>query len=218
MARAPAPSDPAGEGDDHVTLALTRTVDPTTTPILLAEAKQQVRATSDAEDSLLESYIAAAVSRVERYTSRALLTQTWAAKIDSFGDPEMCNGSGELIVPRPPLQSVSSIQYVDTDGDTQTLSSDTYTVDTDSQPGRIYLAPDKSWPSVYGKRHAVTITYVAGYGDAGSDLPADLVHALRLQFAHMFTHREPIVLGAIATTIPQGIESLLWNYRIWEAT
>lgn len=195
--------------------ALNRTTEPTTTPVELDAAKLHARVISDAEDTLLEGYLAAASDRVERYTCRSLITQTWTLKIDSFEDPDVYEG-GAIIVPRPPLASVTSITYVDTDEDTQTLSTDVYAVDTSSHPGRIYLKPSQSWPSLYDKRHAVTITYVAGYGASGADVPAGLMHAMRLLFSHYYENREPIVIGKVATRIPEAIASLLENYRIWE--
>src|SRR5262250_484486 len=45
--------------------------------------------------------------------------------------------AGAMNVPRPRLQSVESIQYIDRDGNLQTLSPTTgYRVDTANQPGR----------------------------------------------------------------------------------
>jgi hypothetical protein len=62
-----------------------------------------------------------------------------------------------------PLVDITQIQYVDSGGDTQTLSTDTYTVDTDSTPGRYYQAYNQSWPATRAIPKAVTVSYRAGY-------------------------------------------------------
>lgn len=199
-----------------MSLAIARTSEPATEPLSLVEGKQHLRLTTSNEDDLINAYIGAARDRVEVFTSRALITQTWTAYFDSFDDPEICDGFGALAVPRPPLQSITSIKYQDEDDVQQTLSTDVYAVDTTSIPGRVYLKPDQSWPTVYAKRHAIEMIFVAGYGTSSADLPSGIVHATRLLLSHYYEVREPIVLGTIATQIPESIQSLLWSYRIWE--
>ena len=76
---------------------------------------------------------------------------------------------------------MTSIQYVDDAGDTQTLSTSLYQVDTKSQPGRIIPAYGESWPTVRSDTlNAVTVNFVAGYGDDPEDVPAGLRHAVKL--------------------------------------
>jgi hypothetical protein len=62
-----------------------------------------------------------------------------------------------------PLIDITQIQYVDSAGDTQTLSTDVYTVDADSTPGRFYLSYNQSWPTTRSTPKAVTVSYRAGY-------------------------------------------------------
>ena len=62
-----------------------------------------------------------------------------------------------------PLIEVTQIQYVDTSGDTQTLGTSVYTVDTDSVPGIVYLAYNQSWPSLRDIPKNVTVSYRCGY-------------------------------------------------------
>ena len=53
---------------------------------------------------------------------RALLTQTWDMYLDEFP----C--AGEIIIPLSPLQSVTSVSYVDQHGATQTWASANYRI------------------------------------------------------------------------------------------
>lgn len=135
------------------------TTQPASEPVSLAQVKLQCRLdTSEidtTEDNLLKGYIAAARAWAEQYQNRAYVYQTITAKMDKFV-------SG-IELPRPPLISVDSITYVDSNGDSQTLSSSIYDVDTTSDPGLITLAYNQLWPTLRGDHHGVTITYKAGY-------------------------------------------------------
>lgn len=181
---------------------------PATEPVTTAELKSHLRVDSTDEDTLIASLGTAARQYVEEQTRRALVTQTWVLKLDEFPESD-----GEILLPRPPLVSVSSVTYVDTAGSTQTLSSSVYSVDTTDTPGRITLAYDQTWPTVRDQRNAITVTYVAGYG-AASAVPDALKAAIKLLVGHWFTNREGVVTGTIATEIPMAVDALLAPYRV----
>lgn len=127
-------------------------------PVNLAQAKIAANITGSADDGLLQVLISAARQQAETITHRALVTSTFDLKLDAFP------GSDDVIeIPLPPLQSVTSITYLDGDGASQTMDSDDYVVDISSEPGRVYLAYGASWPSTQNRRDAVTIRFVAGY-------------------------------------------------------
>lgn len=166
-------------------LALTRTAKgysmslylvtaPTIEPVTVEEAKGTARVDITADDGLIYSLIVTARTLAETITGRQMVTATYRQKLDRFPSAAI-NGQLYLELPKPPLQSVSSITYVDTAGDTQTLSSDLYTVDTDSEPGRVILDYGESWPSTRDVAQAVTITFVAGY--AITSYTADTISA-----------------------------------------
>jgi len=151
--------------------SLTRTVEPTTEPVTLLEVKEALRVDHSNDDVDLSRLIEAARIAVERDTRRSLITQTWRLKLNGWW-------SGTIQIPMPPLQSVSSITYVDTAGDTQTWASTEYDVYTDDEPGVIALGYNKTFPATRGHYRDVTITYVAGYGDAETDVPEYLKRAV----------------------------------------
>lgn len=99
-------------------------------------------------------------------------------------------------MPLGPLQSVSSITYVDTDGVTQTLSSGAYVVDDKSERGWVVLASGEEWPSTYDVINAVTISFVAGYGDATTDVPEPLREMILLIVTQWHEHRKTVHVGA----------------------
>lgn len=187
--------------------SLELSVEPASEPVTLDEFKAHARILGNDEDSALESIIASARQAVEVFTRRSFIRTTWVKRLDRFPSDRT------IWLERPPLESVTSVQYIDEAGATQTLAASEYDVDTASEPGRIVLAPEKSWPSTESQRiNAVTITYRAGYGTSGSDVPAAIRQAVLLLAGHWEANREqvsPVHLRAI----PYGVERVVWAYR-----
>jgi len=183
---------------------------PSVEPVSTDEAKLHLRVDSDTDDDLIDVLIQAAREGVEESTGRALITQTWTYIADAFP------GEDRIELWHPPLQSVTSIKYTDSDGTEHTFSSDNYQVDTDSEPGRIVLTSGCSWPGdTLRAANGVEITFVAGYGDAATDVPASLLAAIKLTIGHLYEHREDVIVGKGARTLPSGADRILWRYKDW---
>ncbi len=130
---------------------------PVCEPVSLYEFKQALRlCVSDTDDDpLLTSLLVAARQTAEQYQRRAFIQQGVSMSLDCLP---------QVIQPvLPDLVSVESITYLDSAGDTQTLSSDLYDVDTLSLPGRITKAYGQTYPTTYAQESAVTVNYTAGY-------------------------------------------------------
>jgi len=187
---------------------LTRTVAPATAAISLATAKAHLRVEFADDDGYIEQLIEAATATVEgpNGIGLALVTQTWKLTRD-----------GGLFLPMElplgPVQSVTSVSYVDTDGAPQTLSSDAYDVFSDRRPAVIDLAYGASLPSVRKQLNAATVTFVAGFGATPDAIPADLRSALLLMIGHWYHQREAVVVGTTAVQLPMGVASILERYR-----
>ena len=128
---------------------------PAAAPVSLQEAKAHLRVDNTADDALILAMVAAATSDAEHRLGRALVQQTWEQVQDGFDD--------DIDLPNPPLVSVTSLKYIDTDGTEQTLSTSLYSVDGDSEPARILPAYGASWPGTRSVPSAVRARYVAGY-------------------------------------------------------
>ena len=152
-------------------MSFVRTIAPSVEPISLAEARTHCRRGNEL-DALLPLYIQAAREEAEAYTQRSLITQTWECRLDRF--PTDADGGPSIRLWHGPVQSISSVRYVDTLGATQTLSGALYTTDLGLEPGFVLPAVDTSWPDTLECANAVTVTFVAGYGDAASDVPAPI--------------------------------------------
>ena len=188
---------------------LTETVAPSVEPITTVEAKLHLRVDHGDEDAYIDTLVAAARQYIELVTRRSLVNTTFTLKLDAYPT--------EIRPPRSPLSSVTSITYVDTDGNTQTEASSVYNVDTDTEPGRISLAFNQSWSDTREQNNAVVVTFVAGYGAAASNIPAALREVVKMLTAHYYEFRQPVISGTIATKIPMHIESLIWMHRVLEA-
>lgn len=160
--------------------------------------------TNTTSDPYLAGLIAAARLWVEDTTRRALITQTWKLYLNAFDNA--------IEIPRAPLQSVTSITYVDTAGATQTVAASVYTVDTDSVPGRVLLAPDQLWPTdVDDREKGICITFVAGYGASGASVPVTDLHAIKLQLEILYDRPGPDYMAQLE----RARDALLATNRVY---
>jgi uncharacterized phiE125 gp8 family phage protein len=186
-------------------MGLRRTVEPVKHAVDCGEAKKQCEIASDdeAHDSHFHRLIAAATADVERHTRRALITQTWKLSLREFPF------NGRIELPRPPLQSITSIQYVSTSGTLTTLASSEYQVSVEASPGYVEPAYSKSWPSVRSETaDAIQITYVAGFGSGYASVPQQYQNAIYELVAFRFGNR-----GDVDTAIPKHIMWALQSLR-----
>lgn len=164
--------------------SLVRVSAPAALPISVAEAKAQMRVEGNDDDTIIERLVNAAVAfvDVQGVLGRAMITQTW----------------GEWLAPNPstvmlslgPVQSVSAIKYYDVDGVLQTATLADFNVF--GTPNRITITPKtgKAWPTTQTRDDAIKIEYVIGYGNAASDVPQTVRHALLMLVAHWYENRE----------------------------
>lgn len=169
-------------------MGLVQTVAPVVEPITLTEAKDHLRVDISDDDTLINALIEAARARAETETHRQFITATFEKTLDFF--PNV------IWLEKPKVQSVSSIQYIDTAGTTQTLPAAEFRVDVASEPARIEPAFGFTWPITRPIINAVTVTYVAGYGLAAA-VPEALKSAMKLLIGDMYENREEQIAGII---------------------
>ena len=204
----------------------------------LAQAKQHLRVEIPDDDCYIADLVTEAREYVEKTSGRSLLTQSWAATWDRFprylwaGPTAIGMGTalldqripfteledrrwaerGVIRLPRPPLQSVSSITYLDVTGVQQTLDPSLYLVDVASDPGRVTPSFEQLWPFTRAQISAVSIHFTAGYGTS-SQVPKIALRAMRLLIGHWYLYRELVTAGA-PQPIPAGVDALIalmWN-------
>lgn len=151
----------------------TSRTEPSTEPVTAAEVKTQTRIDYTEHDGELNALITTARKIAEEgYLWRALLTQTCIDKFDVFADAMELRWS--------PTIAITTVQYVDTAGTTQTLANTVYELGVINGAGVLRLKYGQSWPSIRSHEDAVTVTYTAGYGTAASNVPAPIRRGIML--------------------------------------
>lgn len=187
-----------------------------TEPVSLDTARLHLRLDTEGsppthpDDALVEALITVAREAVENFTEQTLAVNDFQLKLDFFKYLEIDLGTY-------PVNSITSISYIDTDGATVTMPSTDYVLDTFSKPSQIVLAFDKTWPAVRNQPNAVTVTFEAGYtgntSPVSNELPNSLKQAMLLTITDLYENR-----GAIASKqnyeIPLMVQYLMAAYRI----
>lgn len=181
------------------------TTSPEKEPISIGEARGCVDYLSKDRDDEIQALVRGAVGVIEGWEWRAILTQTITLYLDAFpsGDDE------RIYVPRPRLQEVTTLKYVDSEGVLQTLDPSWYAVDTLSEPGRIRPAYGKTWPVTRPMTDgAVQIVYKAGYGDDGASVPAETKLLVKFLVKHFWTNPSATTDMRV-DELPVGIGAML---------
>lgn len=175
-------------------MSLRLVTDATAEPVSVADLKTFIGlGQSTEEDAFLTAIEKAARQYAENYTKRNCLPQTWQLKLDEFPDDD-------ILLMRAPLSTDVTnvvITYLDpTSGDSTTLSSTSYTVDYDSEPGRIFLSASGDWPDVFDRKGAITIQFVAGFKcntavtPATDTCPEDIEAWIKMRTKAMYESRD----------------------------
>lgn len=188
-------------------MTYTITTGPAAEPLNVDEVKQFLNLTSNEDNGLLELFIASAREWAEATTGRALLSKTIVQYWDEWP-------SGPWYLGISPASSVTSIQYKDENGATQTWSAANYTADTVSVPPRIFPTEDVDYPALGQYPNAVWVTYVAGYATPAA-VPADAKAAMLQKIAFLYENREDIPIGGVGAGYRvRSADALIFQNRI----
>jgi hypothetical protein len=174
--------------------AIVAPLDTSPFPLSLSLVKAHLREDSSDFDTIIESYMRAAIAWAENITHRTIYDRAVSWVLNDF--PRDVS-SGEIWLPQGLCGEVTSIQYRDNAGILQTLrgpSSPVSPAGDDWQEAILadtgaYLYPavddGGNWPAV-DTRYAmpVVINYRAGW--QASSVPDDVVHALLFAVADLY--------------------------------
>jgi len=181
-----------------------------TEPVSTSEAKAHLRVDTTDEDTLIASYVSAAVKYIETQTG-PLITQTWDYKVNR--EWPLVDNYYSIYLPFSPVQSVTSVSYVDIDGNTQTLSAGLYQTVLSAPNPYLTKAYNQDWPQIRDIPDAITVRFVAGYTNAAA-VPAPIKSAILLMVGRLYEHREEVIAGVSAGIVPAGIEMLISPYSL----
>jgi uncharacterized phiE125 gp8 family phage protein len=197
---------------------------PAVEPVTLYEAKVHLRVDTDDEDVLLAALIRAARVRCEQHTRRSFITQTIRYSSDRMPDFEGNWLTSERSIwagvelPRPPFRSLVAVSYATDTRDAIPLDPAEYRISSGGdEPSRLMLRGPfiQALPREFD---AVTVDYVAGYGDRGIDVPDPLRQAVLVTVASMYEDREGATLptgsGQGEAPLPPLARQLMAGYRV----
>lgn len=209
---------------------------PAAEPVALTDTKLHARIDTTADDTLVTALITAARQWTEQYTGRAIINQTWQLAMDVWpaANEEWWDGVRDgpisglerttfVSLPRPPLVSVTSVQYFDNTDTAAVWPASNYFVDTVRQPGRLALRLGATWPVPSRLTNGIVITYIAGYGSDGTTVPEPIKTAIHQLVTHWYEHRGEATVGSNgrgmssafnAVNVPMVIQALLDSYRV----
>jgi len=233
-------------GDIDVGLKLVTA--PVADPVALADAKTHLGVSSDFtdDDGYISDLITVARQATETVMRRALLAQTWRLSLRQWPGRDYSNWPTSVTMdvdsyykynfiklPFPPLASVVSVTYLNSDGVINSMApannlpnvANSFNVFTDMEPGRIVLPFAGIWPTdILMPGAPIQITFNCGYADlahlqSGFEGYAPTLRAIKEMLAYSYEYRVPpseIRRSNIPAGIQLVIEELLSPWRIYD--
>ncbi|PRY26213.1 putative phiE125 gp8 family phage protein [Aliiruegeria haliotis] len=156
-----------------------------------------------AENSLLETFLRAAIAAVEAWTGKVLLERDFALSLMAWRDARM------QTLPVAPVSEVRAIRIIDcldwetiVDPSKCRLQQDTHRPVVMARGSRLPTIPPQG---------SVSIEFTAGFGESWANVPADLAQAVMLLAAYYYEYRHEMRVGA--AVMPYGVSSLVDRWR-----
>jgi uncharacterized phiE125 gp8 family phage protein len=162
-------------------------------------ARRAARADGDELDEEIVTAAEAYTEAAEHTTGRAFVMQAWRAGFRAF--------AGEMILPKPPLMSITHVSYYDETGAQRTIDPRDYFVDVDAEPAVLTPAPGRAWPMVLDRANAVEVQYTAGYGPTEASVPKPVKQYVLARIQQQFS--------PVATAKDANFDRLLDPYLVF---
>ena len=194
-------------------MALFATSSPAFAALDLATAKEHLAVLHSDHDTMITNLVAYATDTISNEASIAITQHNRRLTLRQFPPYK-------IVLPRPPVQSITSVKYFDSTNTLQTWATDQWTSDlyADSPwvpsklPTEICPVFGVVWPQVYERLDAVQVDYVVGY-KAAADIPGRLLQAIKLVVGDYYEHREETVMGQAPQTLG-AVMRLITDYRV----
>jgi uncharacterized phiE125 gp8 family phage protein len=183
---------------------------PVVEPVTLLQAKPRLHYTADDYDFQIMDLLRMARQELDGPTGRlrrALLTQTWEMLLDDLPRSGM-------LVPLPPLQTITSLTYLDLDGVAQTLASNQYRlVLRGLEPAWLEPAFGATWPGVRTGLGAATLKFVCGWSTP-DQVPEPLKTWIIARAGAMLAQPESAIVGVSAMHLTY-FDAILHPFQIY---
>ena len=196
---------------------------PAVEPVDVDTVKRHLRVDSDYDDDLITMYATTARQLVEGWLNRACITQELIFTITNSPPPTASPLVPQslivfplnwppvirkpIAIPRAPCVSVSEVLWGQVE-DMTTADPEDYVLNLGVEPGQIMMkAPLVPMIPAY----SMSMTYTAGYGDAGTAVPGPIIHGILMTTAALYENR-----GDTDNCIPDAAFNIMANYRLWQ--
>ncbi|MCK9569990.1 phage head-tail connector protein [Candidatus Pacearchaeota archaeon] len=175
-------------------------------PVTLDEIKEHLHYSADDQDDRITALISVARAACEQETDRVICSQSMRLTLDSFP-------AGVILLPRPPVLSVTSVSYTDANDTVVVMPKADYMVDLYSEPGRIAPAKNLNWPSTSTDVfNPVQILYTAGW-DSAESIPVEIKHAVKLLCGNWFDNLSAMTMEGTPKELPLSVSMLLTHWK-----
>lgn len=147
--------------------------------ISLEAARLAARVDGDELDDDVLTAAIAYTEAAEHLTNRAFVQGSWKAGYRGFG--------AEMVLPKPPLVSVTRVSFYDPSGVLRVLDPQDYFVDVDAEPAVLTPAPGRTWPQTIDRKNAVEVQYVCGYGPTEASVPQTVKQYVKVRIQQQFS-------------------------------
>lgn len=147
--------------------------------ISLEAARLAARVDGDELDDDVLTAAIAYTEAAEHLTNRAFVQSSWKAGYRGFG--------AEMVLPKPPLVSVTRVAFYDPDGALRVLDPQDYFVDVDAEPAALTPAPGRMWPQTIDRKNAVEVQYICGYGPTEASVPQTVKQYVKARIQQQFS-------------------------------
>lgn len=149
------------------------------TPVTLTEAKAHLKVTDSNEDTLIQTYLNAAIKRCENYRQSNIMSAAY--ELYASGFDQLMN------LQKNPVTAINSIKYFDEDNAEQTLASSNYRLLDFRVPCRLEFDSGFTAPSLADREYPVVVNFQAGYTYGASGEYAVIKHVI---LAELGTYNE----------------------------
>ncbi|MCR8723626.1 head-tail connector protein [Frigidibacter sp. ROC022] len=156
------------------------------------------------QDTVLESYLRAALAVIEGRTGKALLERAFVWTLTGWRDP-----LGQAL-PLAPVGAIDSLRLFTRAGGETLVEASAYRLEQDMH--RPLIRPTATSLPEIPSGGMAEIEFHAGFGPAWEDVPPDLAQAVMLLAAHYHEHRHAPEERARAE-MPFGVTALIERYR-----
>ncbi len=158
--------------------------------------------TDDIQDSMIASFLRAAIAAIEARTGKAILIRRFLLTVSEWHMQDI------HALPIAPVSEVVRLEQVAADGERTSIDPSRYWLQGDPQRPRLRsgtLLPDIPEGSV------IEILLEAGYALSWGDVPADLRQAVLMLASHFYEYRNDT--GLSEGCMPFGVSSLIERFK-----